>query len=173
MRCRSAVRPGLRIPARLITPAHHYLNIFNNAKQRRRSGAATLLIRPTIPRPGVLRRETKYALAMCFFAVADVKRSYKVGGPIECVLRAPTLGESWGGSWAKTWSAIRGAPRGRQFPGITFCFKVYTPPTPRIKGNGNTVFASPLSTPQLPGAGDHPSAASAQLVQRFRSGYRR
>jgi len=34
-------------PLALITPADHYLLIiFNNAKQRRRSGAATLLIRP-------------------------------------------------------------------------------------------------------------------------------
>lgn len=90
----------------------------------------------------------------------------------------PTSADSWGilgriFGENITWSAIRGAPRGRQFPGITFCFKVYTPPTPGIKGNGNSVFASPLSTPQLPLAGDHPFAASEQLVQRHRSGSRR
>ena len=39
-------------PLALITPADHYLlNMFNNAKQRRRSGAATLLIRPDDPAP--------------------------------------------------------------------------------------------------------------------------
>lgn len=39
-------------PLALITPADHYLlNIFDNAKQRRRLGAATLLIRPDDPAP--------------------------------------------------------------------------------------------------------------------------
>ena len=52
---------------------------------------------------------------------------------------------------------------------ITFCFQVHSLRTTGIKGNGNRVFASPLSTPQLPGAGDLPPPASEPLVQRHRS----
>ena len=53
-------------PLALITPADHYLLIiFNNAKQRRRSGAATLLIRPDDAAPGVFRTGRKRALAGC------------------------------------------------------------------------------------------------------------
>jgi hypothetical protein len=66
-------------PLARITPADHYLlNIFNNAKQRRRSGAATLLIRPHDPAAPVYyegRRSAHWQCARHFFAVADVKRS--------------------------------------------------------------------------------------------------
>ena len=66
-------------PLALITPADHYLlNIFNNAKQRRRSGAATLLIRPDDPAPRCITKGDEVRVGNVqgtFFAVADVKRS--------------------------------------------------------------------------------------------------
>jgi len=54
------------------------LNIFNNAKQRRRSGAATLLIRPDDPAPRCITKGDEVRVGNVqgtFFAVADVKRS--------------------------------------------------------------------------------------------------
>lgn len=61
-------------PLALITPADHYLlNIFNNAKQRRRSGAATLLIRPDDPAPRFITTGDEVRVGKVHsFALGDV-----------------------------------------------------------------------------------------------------
>jgi hypothetical protein len=211
------------------------LNIFANIpKQRRRSRAATLLIL-TVARPGALRREMKWALAMCealppgFPHVArrgmralskpkvesglcrecrlnpEIDRkfeevpSYKVGGPFECVLRAPTLGGIFGRIFAENMVCDQGsAPwpermkpknRARIVNGVNLNHRPgailaansqgshsvfrFTLRQPRESRAMATAFSPAPSTPQLPGAGDHPSAASEQLVQRHRSGSKR
>jgi hypothetical protein len=124
--------------------------------------------------------------------------SYKVGGPFECVLRAATLEGIFGRIFAENMVCDQGsAPwpermkpknRARIVNGVNLNHRPgailaansqgshsvfrFTLRQPRESRAMATAFSPAPSTPQLPGAGDHPSAASEQLVQRHRSGSR-